>query len=154
MIATLASIGLPGLAGFVGEFMILFGTFGSETLAHARLMAVLAATGVVLGAIYMLWMYQRVFFGKLANEKNKGLPDLSLREMVVLLPLVIFMFWLGVRPGLVLDKVEASIDHGAGAADRPRWIRSTETPTMHARHVEPDSRTTARSSSIRDTENQ
>ncbi|MCP4570729.1 MAG: NADH-quinone oxidoreductase subunit M [bacterium] len=110
MIATLASIGLPGLAGFVGEFMILFGTFGSETLPHARLLTVLAATGVVLGAIYMLWMYQRVFLGKLSNEKNKGLGDLSLREFVVLVPLVVFMFWLGVRPGLVLDKIEASIE--------------------------------------------
>ena len=110
MIATLASIGLPGLAGFVGEFMILFGTFGSETLGHARLFAVLAATGVVLGAIYMLWMYQRVFLGKLSNDKNKNLTDMNLREILVLLPLVVFMFWLGVRPGLVLDRVEASIE--------------------------------------------
>ncbi len=110
MIATLASIGLPGLAGFIGEFMILFGTFSSETLASGRLMAVLGATGVVLGAIYMLWMYQRVFLGKLSNEKNKDLPDLSIREIVVLVPIVVFMFWLGVRPGLVLDKVETSIE--------------------------------------------
>lgn len=110
MIATLASIGLPGMAGFIGEFMILFGTFGSATLAHAKLMAILAATGVVLGAIYMLWMYQRVFLGKLKHDENKNLPDLSIREMVVLIPIVIFIFWLGVRPGLILDKVEASID--------------------------------------------
>jgi NADH-quinone oxidoreductase subunit M len=110
MIATLASIGLPGMAGFIGEFMILFGTFGSESLASGKLMAILAATGVVLGAIYMLWMYQRVFLGKLANEKNKGLPDLSLREIVVLAPIVVFIFWLGVRPGLILDKVEVSIN--------------------------------------------
>ncbi|MCB1182439.1 NADH-quinone oxidoreductase subunit M [bacterium] len=109
MIATLASIGLPGLAGFVGEFMILFGTFSSQAL-HGRLLAVLAATGVVLGAIYMLWMYQRVFLGKRSNEKNEGLPDLSLREMVVLVPLVVFMFWLGVQPGLVLDRLGPSID--------------------------------------------
>ncbi len=110
MITMLASVGLPGLAGFVGEFMILFGTFGSDTLAHPRLLAALAATGVVLGAIYMLWMYQRVFFGKLANEKNRDLADLSARELVVLLPLVVFMFWLGVQPGLVLDRVEASVE--------------------------------------------
>ena len=109
MFVTLASIGLPGLAGFIGEFMILFGTFGSVTLPHARLLTVLAATGVVLGAIYMLWMYQRVFFGKLANEKNKELSDLNLREVLVLLPLIVFMFWLGVGPGLVLDKVEPSL---------------------------------------------
>ncbi|MCP4293080.1 MAG: NADH-quinone oxidoreductase subunit M [bacterium] len=110
MIATLASIGLPGMAGFIGEFMILFGTFGSETLAHGKLMAILAATGVVLGAIYMLWMYQRVFLGKLNNEKNKNLPDMSLREIIVLAPIVVFIFWLGVRPGLILDRIEASIE--------------------------------------------
>jgi len=91
--------------------MILFGTFGSTTLASGKLMAVLAATGVVLGAIYMLWMYQRVFLGKLKNEKNENLQDLSLREIIVLAPIVVFIFWLGVRPGLILDKVEASIEH-------------------------------------------
>jgi NADH-quinone oxidoreductase subunit M len=73
-------------------------------------MVVLAATGVVLGAIYMLWMYQRVFFGKLDNEKNKTLQDMSWREMAVLIPIVVFIFWLGVRPGLILDRVEASIN--------------------------------------------
>ena len=64
----------------------------------------------MLGAIYMLWMYQRVFWGRLANEKNRGLPDLNLREIVVLLPLIVFMFWLGVRPGLILDRVGRSIE--------------------------------------------
>jgi NADH-quinone oxidoreductase subunit M len=111
LITTLASIGLPGLAGFVAEFMILFGTFDSATLVHGRLLAVLAATGVVLGAIYMLWMYQRVFFGRRDNPKNEGLADLSGRELAVLLPLVLFMFWLGVRPGLVLDRIETSVAH-------------------------------------------
>jgi NADH-quinone oxidoreductase subunit M len=111
MIATLASVGLPGLSGFVGEFMVLFGTFGSDLLPHARLFTILAATGVVLGAIYMFWMYQRVFYGRLANEANRGLPDLSLREVVVMLPIVVFIFWLGIRPSLVLDKLEASVDH-------------------------------------------
>jgi NADH-quinone oxidoreductase subunit M len=110
MIATLASVGLPGLSGFVGEFMVLFGTFGSDLLPHARLFAVLATSGVVLGAIYMLWMYQRVFFGRLANEANEGLPDLNPREVLVMLPIVVFIIWLGVRPGLVLDKLEASVD--------------------------------------------
>jgi len=110
MIATLASIGLPGMAGFIGEFMILFGTFGSTTLANGKLMAILAATGVVLGAIYMLWMYQRVFLGKLSNEKNKGLPDMSIREVVVLAPIVVFIFWLGVQPSLILERIEPSIE--------------------------------------------
>jgi NADH-quinone oxidoreductase subunit M len=111
MVATLASVGLPILAGFIGEFMILFGTFKSTTLVHGRLFAILAATGVVLGAIYMLWMYQRVFLGRLDNEKNRGLSDLSIREIVVLLPIMVFLFWLGVSPGLILDRIEASVEH-------------------------------------------
>ncbi len=110
MIAMLASVGLPGLCGFIGEFMVLLGTFGSGALTAARTFAVLAATGVILGAVYMLYVYQRVFFGPLTNEKNKGLPDLSLREWLVLAPLVVFMVWLGVGPRLVLDKVENSLD--------------------------------------------
>ena len=153
MIATLASVGLPGMAGFIGEFMILFGTFGSETLAHARLMTVLAATGVVLGAIYMLWMYQRVFFGRLANEKNKGLPDLSLREVAVLLPIVIFMFWLGVRPGLVLDKVETSVNTVLAPLNGTVPTPESETP-HHARHVEPETGQAPAVFVVRDTENQ
>ncbi len=110
MITMLASVGLPGLAGFIGEFMILLGTFGSELLPHARLLTVLAATGVVLGAVYMLWMYQRVFLGPLRHEENRGLPDLRRHEWLVLVPLVVFMFWLGVGPNLVLDKIEPSLD--------------------------------------------
>jgi NADH-quinone oxidoreductase subunit M len=110
MITTLASVGLPGLCGFIGEFMILLGTFRSGLLPHARLLAVLAATGIILGAVYMLGMYQRVFLGPLRREQNRGLPDLNLREWLVLGPLVVFMIWLGVGPGLVLDKVGPSLD--------------------------------------------
>ncbi|MCA9753196.1 MAG: NADH-quinone oxidoreductase subunit M, partial [Gemmatimonadetes bacterium] len=110
MFVTLASIGLPGLCGFVGEFLVLFGSFQSELLPSARLFTILATTGVVLGAIYMLWMYQRVFLGRVTNDENRGLPDLSLREGLVLLPIAIMIVWLGVRPGLVLDRVEASIE--------------------------------------------
>jgi NADH-quinone oxidoreductase subunit M len=130
MITTLASIGLPGMAGFVGEFMILFGTFASDTLVHGRLMAVLATTGVVLGAIYMLWMYQRVFLGKVRHEENKNLPDLNLREVVVLLPLIVFMFLLGVRPGIVLDKIEASVDRVMAPLTAQPWADHGET-TLH-----------------------
>jgi len=110
MITTLASVGLPGLCGFVGEFMILLGTFGSTTLPHAKLMTVLASTGIILGAVYMLWMYQKIFKGPLKVEANKGLADLSVREWLVMAPLIVFMFWLGVGPGLVLDKIEPSLE--------------------------------------------
>lgn len=97
MIATLASIGLPGLNGFVGEFLILNGAFFSELYAN-KTYAVLAATGVILAAVYMLWMYQRVMFGPINNEENKILSDLNAREVGLLVPLMIFMFWIGIRP--------------------------------------------------------
>ena len=110
MFVTLASIGLPGLCGFTGEFLVLFGSFASDLLPQARLLVVLSATGVVLGAIYMLWMYQRVFLGKLVHEENRGLPDLSLREWVVLVPIMIFIVLLGVRPAPLLERMEPSIE--------------------------------------------
>jgi NADH-quinone oxidoreductase subunit M len=110
MIVTLASIGLPGLCGFIGEFLVLFGSFNSELLPHARLFTILAATGVVLGAFYMLWMYQRVFLGPVRNEHNKGLPDLSLREGLVFMPIVVFIVWLGIHPALVLNRLQPSLD--------------------------------------------
>ncbi|MAB65723.1 MAG: Fe-S-binding domain-containing protein, partial [Bacteroidetes bacterium] len=97
MIATLASIGLPGLNGFVGEFLILNGSFFSE-LYDNKIFAILAASGVILAAVYMLWMFQRVMFGPLENEENKKLVDLNAREIGLLVPLVIFMFWIGIHP--------------------------------------------------------
>lgn len=97
MVATLASIGLPGLNGFVGEFLILNGSFFSELYAN-KTYAVLAAVGVILAAAYMLWMYQRVMFGPITNEENKKLLDLNGREIGLLIPLVIFMVWIGIRP--------------------------------------------------------
>ena len=97
MIATLASIGLPGLNGFVGEFLILTGSFFSE-LYNNKVYAILAATGVILAAVYMLWMFQRVMFGPLENEENKKLVDLNAREIGLLVPLMIFMFWIGIHP--------------------------------------------------------
>lgn len=97
MIATLASIGLPGLNGFVGEFLILNGTFVSTLYAN-KIYAVLAALGVILAAVYMLWMYQRVMLGPITNKVNEKLQDLNAREIGLLVPLVIFMVWIGVRP--------------------------------------------------------
>ncbi len=133
MIATLASVGLPILAGFIGEFMILFGTFHSSTLVHAKLFAILAATGVVLGAIYMFWMYQRVFLGKLSNDKNRNLPDLNLREIVVLVPILVFIFWLGVQPGFILDKIETSVEHVLAPLGVEQHHESQTSESHHAR---------------------
>jgi NADH-quinone oxidoreductase subunit M len=97
MIATLASIGLPGLNGFIGEFLILNGAFFSTLYAN-KAYAVIAALGVILAAAYMLWMYQRVMFGPITNEENEKLIDLNGREIGLLVPLVIFMVWIGIRP--------------------------------------------------------
>ncbi len=93
MIITMSSIGLPTLNGFIGEFTILLGAFH-----HSWVWAMFAATGIVLGAGYMLWMYQRVFFGEVTNEKNKNLPDLNRREQWTIIPLIVLAFWIGLYP--------------------------------------------------------
>jgi NADH-quinone oxidoreductase subunit M len=93
LIITMSSIGLPTLNGFVGEFTILVGAFDREWW-----WAVFAALGIVLGAAYMLWMFQRVFFGPVTNPENEGLKDLSSREVLYLAPLVVLCFWIGLYP--------------------------------------------------------
>jgi NADH-quinone oxidoreductase subunit M len=117
MVATLASVGLPGTNGFVGEFLIMIGTFNSDALPvifgsdiAGMVLAAVAGLGVILGAVYMLWLVQRVFFGPLKNEKNKKLKDLSPREGVVLLPLIVMIFVIGFFPNLFLNKAEPSIN--------------------------------------------
>jgi NADH-quinone oxidoreductase subunit M len=106
MIFTLSSIGLPGLNGFVGEFLILLGTF---TVNKPR--AVFAATGVIFAAVYMLWMYQRVMFGEVKNPKNEKLLDLSFREAAILVPIVVACFWIGLYPKPFLVRMEPSVNH-------------------------------------------
>jgi len=104
MIITLSSIGLPTTNGFIGEFLILLGTFKVSKLA-----AVIAASGVILGAVYMLWMVQRVFFGEVTNPKNVHLKDLTVREYAYLLPLVVCVFWIGLYPNFFLNKMHTSV---------------------------------------------
>ena len=108
MIVTLSSIGLPGLNGFVGEFMILLGSFVSGKFS--RIYVVIATSGVVFTAVYMLWMFQRVMFGKLDNPKNQELKDLSIREIAVLVPIIVFIIWIGVYPKPFLSKIEKSVN--------------------------------------------
>ena len=99
-----ASMGLPGLNGFVGEFLILIGAFQVHWLWGA-----LAVPGIVLGAAYMLWLYQRTMFGEITKEENKALPDLSVREIATLIPIVAFCFWIGLYPAPFLKAMEASV---------------------------------------------
>jgi NADH-quinone oxidoreductase subunit M len=99
----MASIGVPGLSGFVGEFLVLIGTFVSH-----RWYAVVAATGVILAALYLLWAYQRVFQGE-PDDANRSFPDLKLTERLVMLPLVALIVFLGIYPKPVLDRIEPSV---------------------------------------------
>jgi NADH-quinone oxidoreductase subunit M len=104
MIFVLSSIGLPGTNGFVGEFTILLGTFKSNVLY-----AVLGAVGIILAAIYMLRMYQRTMFGKISNPENEKLKDLNLREKLVLIPLIVAIFWIGIYPKPLFNRMEPSV---------------------------------------------
>ena len=104
VITALASIGLPGTSGFVGEFLALLGTFETHAVT-----AIVAATGVVFAAYYMLPMVQRVLFNKLDKPENRTFPDLSRREMVIMGPLVALMIWIGVHPAPFLERMEPSV---------------------------------------------
>jgi NADH-quinone oxidoreductase subunit M len=104
MIVTLSSIGLPFTNGFVGEFLILLGAFKCNIWY-----GVLGATGVILAACYMLWMYQRVVFGTITRPENEKLVDLDGRERLVLIPLVALIFWIGIYPKPFLDRVEPAV---------------------------------------------
>ena len=106
MIMTLSSIGLPGLNGFVGEFLVLLGTFKSNVL-----LAVVATTGVILSACYMLWMFQRVMFNKITNPENRKLKDINKRELALLLPITILIFWIGIYPKPILSRMDVSVNH-------------------------------------------
>ena len=128
LVATFSSIGLPGLNGFVGEFLILLGTW---TSAH-RWWSVVAATGVILSAIYMLTLVQRVFWNPLVHEENRELTDIRPSELVPAIVLVVLMVWIGVRPNDVLDRIRPSVDalHASVNAKRSAAAR-IEPPAVY-----------------------
>lgn len=105
MVFTLSSIGLPATNGFVGEFLILLGGFTANKLA-----GVLASTGIIIGAGYMLWLYQKIFFTEV-NPKVVGLPDMDTRETLTLIPLLLLVFWIGVYPSSFLSFMHVSVQH-------------------------------------------
>jgi NADH-quinone oxidoreductase subunit M len=118
LIITLASIGLPGLNGFVGEFLILLGAFQWDPK-----FAAFAATGMILSAVYMLWMFQRVNYGPLTNQKNAALRDLSARELIVIVPIVALTILMGVLPNLFLRPMEASVERLLNRVQQSDQIR-------------------------------
>jgi len=115
VITTMSSIGLPFLNGFVGEFLTMIGMWQSNVLPITtavnwnHVVTMVAGTGVIFAAVYLLWMVQRVFFGKVMNPKNKGLPDLNWREIGLIAPLVFLMVFMGVYPRPFLDRSRESI---------------------------------------------
>ncbi len=111
VITTMASIGLPFLNGFVGEFLIMIGMWSATILSGSwnKIAAMLAGTGVIFAAVYLLWMVQRVFFGKLTNEKNRNLRDLNAREIGLMVPLLFLMVFMGVYPKPILDASKNSV---------------------------------------------
>jgi NADH-quinone oxidoreductase subunit M len=125
LIITLSSIGLPGLNGFVGEFLILLGAFRADPR-----LAAFAASGVILSATYMLWMFQRVNYGPVTNDKNRALADLRPREWLVIVPIVALTILMGVLPNLFLRPMEPSIERLLNQYRRgaPAEIRARTTP--------------------------
>ncbi|MBI2980972.1 MAG: NADH-quinone oxidoreductase subunit M [Deltaproteobacteria bacterium] len=105
LVIALSSMGLPLTNGFIGEFLILIGAFRANPIY-----ASFGAVGVVLGAVYLLWMIRRVFFGPITHEENRRLLDLNLREILLLLPIVLLVFWIGIAPGFLLKKINPTVD--------------------------------------------
>jgi NADH-quinone oxidoreductase subunit M len=104
LVMTMSSIGLPTLNGFIGEFLILQGVF-----VASKVWAAFAASGIVLGAAYMLYLYQRTMFGKVDNPKNEKLLDLSGREFATFAPLIVLAVWMGLYPKPFLDRLNTSV---------------------------------------------
>jgi NADH-quinone oxidoreductase subunit M len=105
MLMMLASVGLPGTSGFVGEFLILVGAFQDNTWV-----ALLATIGIILGAAYMLWLYRRVVFGKITRDDVKGMLDLTPREIAIFAPLVVVVLWMGIYPASFLNVISVSVE--------------------------------------------
>ena len=105
MIFMLASVGLPGTSGFIGEFLIIVGGFKYNTIV-----ALFSASGIILGAIYMLYLYKNIIFGVLTNEKLMEILDLDFREKVILYPLVVMIIIIGIFPNIFLDPMRLSIE--------------------------------------------
>jgi NADH-quinone oxidoreductase subunit M len=127
-----SSIGLPGLNGFVGEFLILLGVFHTNMTY-----AIFAVTGIVLGAAYMLWLFQRTMFGEPTTPDNLNMTDLNLRQVGYMLPLVILMFWIGLYPKPFLSRIEPTVEHYIGEMQRQHEAYLQETSKQRAAQLMP-----------------
>jgi NADH-quinone oxidoreductase subunit M len=111
LIVVLSSMGLPGLNGFVGEFTILLGSMGAESLApRPWIFTAFATTGVILAAVYLLWMFQRVFMGPAETPQVKGLREMNRGELAIMLSFLLFIFWIGIAPSLYFRLMDSSVN--------------------------------------------
>ncbi len=108
LIVVFSSIGLPGLNGFIGEFLVLIGAFNAPNLG-SNLYVIFSTSAVILAAVYMLWLYQRVMLGPIDNEDNRNLKDINKLELVSILPLIVFIVWIGIQPNTFLKITENSV---------------------------------------------
>jgi NADH-quinone oxidoreductase subunit M len=128
MLFSMASVGLPGTAGFVGEFLVLVGAFKVSFW-----LALLGSMGMVLGAAYMLYLYRRVIFGKLVRDDLKDMPDLEWREKLIFAPLIVATLWLGIQPKPVLDMMGPTIQAVVDRYEAERGTHNnadTQAPTQ------------------------
>jgi NADH-quinone oxidoreductase subunit M len=123
MITMLASIGLPTLNNFIGEYLVLQGA----ALVYFK-WSVFAAIGVILSACYMLWLYQRVFFGRATDELKHHMPDLNMREYVVIVPLIVLMVWMGTFTQSFIPSISASNTVVLGPIDAGRQVQNNKPP--------------------------
>jgi NADH-quinone oxidoreductase subunit M len=124
LFAVLSSLGLPMLNGFVGEYLILLGTYTSRfglTSGNGWKYAAWAASGVILSACYLLWSYQRVFFGEITVEKNHTLPDATERERFILATMSIVILWMGIGSAFLTRRTEAASQTIRNQMERPQW---------------------------------
>jgi NADH-quinone oxidoreductase subunit M len=133
--AVLSSVGLPGLNGFVGEYLILLGTFQS-----APWLAAIAVTGVIFGAVYLLMATRKMLFGPVVHSENRGLSDLNGREIALMLPIVALCIWIGVQPNAFLDRVDGSLRDVSARIDRARSVRTASVEEIPTHRLEIETR--------------
>lgn len=126
MIVTLSSIGLPGMNGFIGEFLVLIGIFQTDVV-----FAMIGTSGVIFAACYMLWMFQRVMFLEVTNPENEKLEDMNLREKILMVPMVILIFWIGLYPAPFTKTFDASIEHLVSHVNKNSGIKHEEEGGAH-----------------------
>jgi NADH-quinone oxidoreductase subunit M len=106
LLVAFSSMGVPGMNGFIGELLILIGAFKASVIY-----GLIATIGLILGAVYLLWMYKRVMYGDITKDENRKLKDMTGREYAYLVPIIIFIIWIGVCPKPFLDKMDATVQH-------------------------------------------